>query len=264
MGRQPVALQRHRHQDAPRLPRELGLDVDGQARRARPSSGRPQEVTSELAGVDLSWSGSTVVLLAGGQSLTVAQCDAVSQWRGAGPMRRCIAINTTYQRALWADVLYACDLEWWELYANKVGIGEWPRFDGDRWTQDERAAKRFGIRYVKSQAAPGLGRRPGLIHQGGNGGYQAMNLAYQAGASRLVLLGFDMHGGHWHGQHPRPLSNPPPYLFATWLKAFIQLATDLQEEGVQVVNCTPGTALHCFPKADLEEALGVRDLQDQA
>ena len=205
----------------------------------------------------LQWQQSTVVVLASGQSFTADQAEMVRQWRVLSPegRRRVIAINTSYQRAPWADVLYACDLEWWDLYAAKTAAGEWKPFEQQQWTQDIRAAERRGCRYIESSPGKGLGRTPGLIHQGQNGAYQAVNLAYQAGARRIVLLGLDLHGTHWHGSHPTPLTNPQPYLFDAWKRNFEQLAVDLRDEGVHVINCSPGTALKAFPTGDLEETL---------
>lgn len=205
----------------------------------------------------LQWPNSTVVILASGQSFTADQAEQVRQWRVLSPegRRRVIAINTTYLRAPWADVLYACDLDWWEHYEAKLAAGEWKPFEQQRWTQDIRAAERFGCRYIESVARPGLGRTPGLIHQGGNGAYQVINLAYHAGARRIVTLGLDLHGQHWHGAHPTPLTNPRDYLFEMWKRNFAQLATDLREEGVHVINCSPGSALKAFPTGDLEAVL---------
>ncbi|HCZ48509.1 MAG TPA: hypothetical protein DCZ11_05850, partial [Gammaproteobacteria bacterium] len=57
---------------------------------------------------------------------------------------------------------------------------------------------------------PGLSASPLRIHQGGNSGYQALNLAVLLGAERVILLGYDMHGGHWHGRHGGRLNNPEP------------------------------------------------------
>lgn len=195
--------------------------------------------------------------MASGQSLTADHAEMVRKWRVLSPegRRRVIAINTTYQLAPFADVLYACDVEWWDLYAQKVAEGEWKPFEQQRWTQDIRAAERHGCRYIQSANSPGLSRRPGLVHQGGNGAYQAIGLAVQAGARRIVLLGLDLHGTHWHGTHPRPLSNPQQYLFDIWKRNYARLADDLRQEGVLVVNSSPGTALDAFPVRDLEEAL---------
>lgn len=205
------------------------------------------------------WPGATVAILASGPSLSVEQCEAIHRWRDASPvMRKAIAINTTFQRALWADMLYACDVTWWERYYHEVVDS----FGGVLWTQDAKARDRFGIRYIESSPAPGLGKSPGLIHQGQNGGYQAINLAYHAGATRLILLGFDMQGSHWHGDHPLPLTNPKPYLFEAYRKNFGPMARDLQAAGISVVNCTPGSALTAFPQADLLTTLAADSLQE--
>lgn len=205
----------------------------------------------------LQWPQSTVVVMASGQSLTAEQAERVRQWRVLSPEghRRVIAINTTYQRAPWADVLYACDIEWWDHYAAETAAGRWRVFEQQRWTQDIRAAQRHGCRYIESVNRPGLGTQPGLIHQGGNGAYQAVNLAYQAGARRIVLLGLDLHGEHWHGKHPTPLTNPQKYLFEAWMRNFQRMAEDLRNEGVHVVNCSPGTALKAFPTGNLDSTL---------
>lgn len=196
------------------------------------------------------WAGAQVCILASGPSLTTGQCQIVQAWREAESTARVIVINNTFELAPWADLLYACDATWWRMHIAQVRL----RFHGELWTQDEAARLAFGVRHVPSVRAPGLGVN-GAIHQGGNGGYQAINLAFLAGASRIVLLGFDMHGTHWHGSHPPGLSNPPPWLFAQWIKHFEALSTDLRSRGVPVVNCSPGSALRAFDTSTLEAAL---------
>lgn len=108
---------------------------------------------------------------------------------------------------------------------------------------------------IVGENSPGLGRDK--IHFGGNGGYQVINLAYLWGASRMVLLGYDMQrtGGasHWHGDHPRGLLKSSPY--EQWIKRFGDLAADLWKEKINVVNASRETALQCFPRMPLEEAL---------
>jgi hypothetical protein len=201
----------------------------------------------------LQWPGSTVVCIASGPSLTVEQCERVRAWRDGGPNRRAIVINTSYLLAPWADVLYACDARWWDRYIADVR----PTFRGQLWTQDDKALKHDGVRWVKSEALAGLGRRPGVIHQGSNSGYQAINLAWQAGAVRILLVGYDMRHDngrlHWHGDHPGALHMVPG--FADWLSRFAVLADDLKREAVDVVNCTPGSALTVFKKLELTEGL---------
>jgi len=194
----------------------------------------------------LDWAGRTVFILASGPSLTQEQCDAV---RGKGKV---IAINTTFRLAPWADVLYGCDGRWWDEYHSEAKATS-----SELWTQEASAAKKHGLKFAQSRKAPGLGKQFGVIHQGANSGYQAINLAYQAGVKRIVLLGFDMKrvGGksHHHGDHPRHLNSSLP--FAMWIREFAQLAKDLEAAGVETINCTPGSALKCFRAETLEAVL---------
>ena len=123
-------------------------------------------------------------------------------------------------------------------------------FDGLKVTQDQRAADEFSLLRVPSVDEPGLSASPLRIHQGGNSGYQALNLAVLLGSERIILLGYDMHGGHWHGRHGGRLNNPEPGNFARWIAAFRTVRAP-----VPVINCTPGSALDVFPLANLETVL---------
>ena len=199
----------------------------------------------------IQWPGATVVILASGPSLTIKQCEAVSDWREGSEARRTIAVNTTFRRAPWADVLYACDAPWWRLHYAEVQ----QVFNGALWTQDKEATREFGVNRVESANLPGLGKRTGVIHQGANSGYQAVNLAYQAGVKKIILLGFDMQGTHWHGPYTNGLPNTAVHLFSSWIKNFERLAADLAALRIDVVNCTPGSALKAFPAGELAEAL---------
>jgi hypothetical protein len=86
-----------------------------------------------------------------------------------------------------------------------------------------------------------------------------MNLAFHFGAFRMILLGYDMQqtGGksHWHGDHPQGLSRSSP--LGEWVKQFRSLATDLKAQGVKVLNASRQTALDCFDRSPLEDALKV-------
>lgn len=193
----------------------------------------------------LDWRGETVYVIASGPSLAAEQCDAV---RGKG---RSIVINTSFRLAPWANVLYACDLRWWVSHINEVRGS----FQGQLWSLDAEACRKFRIKHVQSRPSAGLCKQDGVIHQGRNSGYQAVNLAYHAGAKRIVLLGFDMksRGGkkHWFGSHPAPMDQPLPY--KSWIEAFDKMAVDLAAAGVEVLNATPGSALTCFPRVELAE-----------
>ena len=92
----------------------------------------------------------------------------------------------------------------------------------------------------------------------GNSGAGAINLAYHFGARRILLIGMDMKPGangekHWHPDHPKPMVQGQQ--FEEWRLKMGVLAKDLAAEGVTVINCTPGSALTCFPMSDLEQEL---------
>lgn len=163
-----------------------------------------------------------------------------------------MAVNCTFRLVPWARCLYAGDLQWWERYGAEAAD-----FAGEKWTRDESAAIRYRLRYVRRRDGRGLCRERGAVNSGGNSGYQAVNLAYHFGATQIVLLGFDMHrqkGGHWHGEHHGMLSAPAQHI-AVWRREFGALAHDLKAAGVNVVNATEGSALNCFPKAPMVQAL---------
>lgn len=177
---------------------------------------------------------STFIICASGQSLTQAD---VNYCKGKGTV---IVINTTYKLAPWADVLYSCDKKWWKAYPEAM------EFKGRKISVQCKL-----VEQIKTMDLPGLGLD--VVHTGGNSGYQAINWAFLQGAKKIVLLGFDMHGTHWHGDHGRGLPNAHP--FAKWIKAFPRLAADLEKQDVEVINCTPGTKLTCFKQQKLRETI---------
>lgn len=186
------------------------------------------------------------VILASGPSLTQADIDYI---RGKGLV---IAVNDCHRLAPWADILYACDLKWWRYHRGC------PEFSGQKWTQSDIAAREYGLRHIEGINAPGFSLRPGLIHYGANGGYQAINLALHFGAEQIILLGFDMQRSgdgkkHWFGEHPEPLNMHDG--FDSWIAAFETTPASLLAAGVDVINCSRDTALTCFPRRALREVI---------
>ena len=200
-------------------------------------------------------------ILASGPSLTADDCAAVRAWRVEDQARRRVmAINTTFRSALWADYLYAADREWWRHYAAEVLA----TFRGECWTQDQPSARDYGLRYIYARPRAGLCREPWVIHHGGygvgNSGFQALNLAYHLGARRMILLGYDMRGAprdgrmHHHPDHPKRVDKGA-MPFAAWRANMPSIADPLRAEGIDVVNCSPISALTCFRRASLADAL---------
>ena len=148
--------------------------------------------------------------------------------------------------------MYACDDHWWDRY-----FGEIKRdFAGELWTQSVNSARKYKINLWEGQSVPGLGRIK--LHFGNNSGYQAINLAYLLGATKIILLGFDMKRKqgktHFFGDHPyhKPTQGPNDEVMQRWCRNFVQLAADLKSEGVVVYNATRETVLTAFERKELE------------
>jgi hypothetical protein len=58
---------------------------------------------------------------------------------------------------------------------------------------------------------------------------------------------------HWPGAEPRG-KHQPPEPFDLFIPAFETLVDPLAELGIEIVNCTPGSALETFPVANIDEA----------
>jgi hypothetical protein len=155
------------------------------------------------------------------------------------------------------DVVYGCDAAWWRF---RRGL---PEFNGLKICYAGNGLADFpDIRRVKIPHAGVddlLFDEIGTIGAGGNSGFQALNLAVQFGARKIVLVGFDMtdrSGVHWYGRNRWPMSNnPADHNFKRWIGAFEKAAPVLGQMGVEVVNASPHSALQCFPKKSIAEAL---------
>jgi hypothetical protein len=183
------------------------------------------------------------VIIATGESLTEADVDAA--WRSG---RKIFAVNDAYRLCPCADVLYACDEQWWDLHEKPS------RVIAERWTTCDVAAQKYGLRHIPGQHHTNDRRRfdasgHGIVY-GGNGGFQALNLAYALGVRDAILLGFDCEGTHFFGDHPPAICNPSP--FADWLDHWKAAAPEIAAAGMVVRNATRGGKLECFPRVSLE------------
>jgi hypothetical protein len=190
--------------------------------------------------------GETIVCIGSGPSLTREDVDYC---RGRA---RVIAIKHAYEWAPWADAVYSCGSDagkWWQRNGDAM-----VEYAGLRYTLDPAAAKWAQV--LRNTGFTGLETSPDGLRTGKNSGFQSIGLAVHLGAAKIVLLGFDMSadakgrehffGPHWHGQ-PVPL--------AAFRDLFGTLAEPLAQMGIAIINASRETALTCFKRASLEEAL---------
>jgi hypothetical protein len=196
------------------------------------------------ATVPRTWDGDTVVVMASGPSLCT---DDVESCRGRA---RVIAVKDAIRLAPFADGLYGCDANFW------YGSKGFPTFAGFKYSIDPIAA-RYGPQLLKNTGESGLEVDPTGLRTGKNSTYQAVNLAVHLGARRILLLGVDM--GHspyspkyFYGDRPKGQRNSP---WAAMLLLWPTLLAPLQALGIEIINCSRQTAIDCFPRRTLQEAL---------
>lgn len=173
---------------------------------------------------------SLCVVLATGQSVTGEQVDCVREMHDA---QRCrvVVVSDAYLRIPDAEALVSNDYAWW---------------------REHPQAMHFAGRKFCAHHCNGTERLPATreFSSGTNSGLQGMRVARDyLNATKIVLLGFDMHGTHYFGKHPEPLRNTTPDRFRRHLAQFKVWS------GAEVINCTPNSALKQFAMGDLHEVL---------
>lgn len=235
---QPFLADEH---DAERYIKQ-GQALPARERHARPWSGRG------YWHVQPEWVGQTVAIVAGGPSLTGEQVAQLSH-----DQCRIIAINNALGLVPEADILYFCDNRWYEWHREQVQA-----FKGVRVTLENlKLQNEVEVRCLHDYGVFGFTPESDGVTNGRNSGYQALQLAVLLGSKRVLLLGYDMCADatgrkHWHDEHPAAL---PPNIFAAWLQCFDGLALELARRNIEVLNCTPGSALTLFPQVPLADAL---------
>lgn len=191
-----------------------------------------------------------VACVAPGPSLTRSTCD-----RLAGRCR-VLAVSNAYQLTPWADWLYSCDQRWWDVFAANVATD----FQGECWTQSSVAAERYGLNHVTlspmAERHKGLSTMPGVINGGYTSGYQAVNLALHFGATRILLVGYDMRPidgrQHYFGEYQQKNLA----VSRNWDKwAAVYNTIHPPDYGLEIINCTPGSAIRAFPFMDIDDAM---------
>lgn len=233
----------------------LSLRLNSILRQRKKKMATPWKVPKTM------WAGRTVIVLASGPSLT--SCLPTIRLRLDDPLVATVAVNSTgiptkddYGRVVpaaapWADMLYAADWGWWSTYQQEA-----LSHTGIKVTASENCFP--AVHYLHPTGPEGYDPSPGKIRTGGNSAYQALHIAAQAGASRILLCGVDLtnkNGRHHHGHHPSPLRNPGDDELIAMGRRFATIVKPMKELGIEVLNCSPDSMLECFPKVPIEEAL---------
>lgn len=194
------------------------------------------------------WKGEDCFIIAGGTSVTQEMVNSV---KGHG---RTIVVNSSYSRALWADVLFFGDERWW---TREVGLpgNKLASFPGVCATTS-RAAKGDRLhRLHRIKPPPGLVDRPDSVVMERTSVQAAMNIAYHKRVGRIILLGLDNRDGdngrtHHHDEYPWKRHK------LTWDVKEEQLSLTvpiLRAAGILVYNTSAISTIPFWPKRPLED-----------
>jgi len=178
-----------------------------------------------------------------------------------------IGINSAFLIGDWIDMVFFGDRGWW--LKNRVALAKFPglkvachpkpskyRSEGIKFLGRDRNHKR------------GISSNPSRVSWNANSGAAAISVAANAGAKRIVLLGFDMCLGanlkqHWHGLYGtanRATDDPKRLPFRRHLGGFSAIAKDAKKRGIEIINVCPNSAIEQFKKISVEEFLNENSL----
>lgn len=181
---------------------------------------------------DRCFEGKTVAILGCGPSLLDTPFDLLRE-RGI-PM---LAINNAWEVARDSWALVGSDMAWWLAHP------EARAFKGIKVTLQPGASDGDMAAYPVRDAGPG---RNGAVH--------AAFIAKDAGAARILLFGIDLRDDeptHFFGEHRDPLRQIRAGDFARAREAWDRFAN--LKDRPEVINCSPRSALRCFPMRDAME-----------
>lgn len=169
-------------------------------------------------------------VIATGPSLTVEDVEWVKYRLPA------VVVSDAYKLAPWADALVSADAAWWKANPDAKDF----------------AGEKYGAVHDFNNV-PWV--TPMNVGSGLNSGLLGMMIAVEMGATRLSLLGFDMHspGKHFFGEHPKPLKPTTTALMESFKRQFARYTP----KGVEIINCTPGSALTCYPMESIRDYAGL-------
>jgi hypothetical protein len=172
-----------------------------------------------------------------------------------------IGINVSYLIGDWVDVAFFGDIGF--FLQNQTTLAKFP---GLKVCCNPQIEKHKWVKYLArdTRKTRGISDDPHMVCWNHNSGSAAISFAVHAGATRIILLGFDMKVNghdqqHWHDLYGRIANkNPkkPQHMpFDRHLRGFADIARDAKRLGVEIINASPDSAIQEFPKFSVKELL---------
>lgn len=193
--------------------------------------------------------GQTVAIIGSGPSLATFDMGALDG-------RRFIVVNSGCRRlrqvATDKDILYFTDNAWNENRPELAADWPGPVVCANR---NAKARLRDAVRYIDvTELTARMGTLPDATQA--SSGHIATSLAAVMGARKIVLMGFECRavGGQTHGH--TDYTQTDEFIFVQrFLPGWQDLSRALDRMGVDVVNCTPESALTCFRQGEWVEEM---------
>ena len=209
-----------------------------------------------MAEIPRKFEGETAVICGTGPSLNPDIIRAVNE---SG--LRIFAANRAHE-LFDCDVLHGCNYQFWDHY--------WPQIADkqcDKWTtRPELKGKYPGLEYIEERWEDGLSREQHWISAHHGTGPQLVNIAYLYGCTRLLLIGWDMRflgkksrtqyeRRRYLGEDPLTRNHWPMTGPNGEMEGLIREMETIKpaDYGIEIINCTPGSAMQCFPFGDIYE-----------
>lgn len=215
--------------------------------------------------------GETAIVAGTGPSLTPESIALCNEARRSGDVR--IFVANRAHELFDADVLHACNSAFYPLWWGSIAGKPCDKWTTTLGTQSIPAAPpgtiSEDVKYINVRWDKGLSQDPSYICAHHGTGPMLVNIAYLYGCTRLLLIGWDM-------RYPGKINNseysqPRRYLGEDkltrlgWPKTGPNgerpvLIREMQtihpaDYGIDIINCTPGSALKHFPMRPLAECL---------
>jgi hypothetical protein len=198
-----------------------------------------------------------------------------SVWNGSSPLsvtspyfealyeKHVIGVNIVFKIGDWFDIVFMGDNAFFLKYEEDLAV-----YPGLKVTcssiQTSVAPEWMKFMEKDPEYMKGISPHPGKVAWNGNTGAAAISIAAHAGASRIILLGFDMKLGdtnrqHWHDAYKRGEFTSEERLkklpFTRHLLGFEQIAIDAKRLGIEIINANPDSAIKEFPKCNVKYLL---------
>jgi len=222
------------------------------------------------------WDGGEVWILGGGPSIPrqfeipekviqdvirgVSLPSAYSPYMSAIYNKHVIGINAAYLIGTWIDWMFFGDNGF--FLNNQKGLLDFP---GLKISSNPACDRYNWIKYLERDGhhTTGISSHPGKVSWNWNSGAAAISVAANAGAKRIILLGFDMKMNgdqqHWHDWYHKIGNRSKKGMmhlpFDRHLRGFAQIAKDAQQRGIEIINACPESAITQFHKCNVKELL---------